>query len=150
MKVLLSIKPEFAKKIFDGTKKFEFRKMIFKNKNIDKIFVYVSSPVQRIIGEFDIESILKDSVNRIWEQTNYASGITEDIYRLYFTNKEIAYAIKIGNTFKYEHPKKLSEFNINFAPQSFVYITSKDSGRFLPRKGKINVAIRPSHPPRKK
>ena len=31
MKVVLSIKPEFANKIFDGTKKFEFRKSIFKN-----------------------------------------------------------------------------------------------------------------------
>ena len=32
MKVLLSIKPEFAEKIFNGTKKYEFRKSIFKNK----------------------------------------------------------------------------------------------------------------------
>ena len=31
MKVVLSIKPQFANKIFDGTKKFEFRKAIFKN-----------------------------------------------------------------------------------------------------------------------
>ena len=29
MKVVLSIKPQFANKIFDGTKKFEFRKAIF-------------------------------------------------------------------------------------------------------------------------
>lgn len=32
MKVLLSIKPEFANKIFEGTKRFEFRKSIFKKK----------------------------------------------------------------------------------------------------------------------
>jgi hypothetical protein len=37
MKVVLSIKPEFANKIFDGTKKFEFRKSIFKNENIKLI-----------------------------------------------------------------------------------------------------------------
>ncbi|EHL88131.1 hypothetical protein HMPREF1019_01868 [Campylobacter sp. 10_1_50] len=30
MTALLSIKPEFAEAIFDGTKKFEFRKVKFK------------------------------------------------------------------------------------------------------------------------
>ena len=34
MKVVISIKPEFANKIFDGTKKFEFRKSIFKNEDV--------------------------------------------------------------------------------------------------------------------
>ena len=33
MKILLSIKPEYAHKIFSGEKKFEYRKIIFK-KNI--------------------------------------------------------------------------------------------------------------------
>ena len=30
MKILLSIKPEFAEKIFSGSKKYEFRRRIFK------------------------------------------------------------------------------------------------------------------------
>lgn len=34
MKVLLSIKPKYANAIFAGTKKFEFRRSIFKNLNI--------------------------------------------------------------------------------------------------------------------
>ena len=53
-KVLLSIKPEFADKIFNGTKKYEFRRSIFKE-NIKIIVVYVSYPVQEIVGEFEIE-----------------------------------------------------------------------------------------------
>ena len=59
MKVVLSIKPEFANKIFDGTKKYEFRKAIFKNDKIKTIIVYASSPVQQVIGEFEIEKIIK-------------------------------------------------------------------------------------------
>ena len=58
MKVVLSIKPEFAFKIFDGTKKFEFRKAIFKNHKIKTVIVYASSPVQQVIGEFEIEKII--------------------------------------------------------------------------------------------
>lgn len=35
MKVLLSIKPEYVEKILDGTKKFEFRKGIFKTQMLN-------------------------------------------------------------------------------------------------------------------
>lgn len=47
MKILLSIKPEFADKIFEGTKQFEFRKSIFKDKTVRKVVVYASSPIQK-------------------------------------------------------------------------------------------------------
>ena len=66
MKVLLSIKPKFAEKIFDGTKKFEFRKSIFKNDKVRKVVVYASFPVQKVIGEFTIADILNDDVAAIW------------------------------------------------------------------------------------
>ena len=122
MKVLLSIKPEFAEKIFNGTKKYEFRKSIFKNKNVDTIVVYVSSPLQSVIGEFKIAGILNDDVDRIWEQTHDGSGITERFYRMYFARKTNAYAIKIGHVTRYKHRKRLSDYNVNFAPQSYVYL----------------------------
>jgi predicted transcriptional regulator len=57
MKVLLSVKPEFANKIFSGVKKYEYRRAIFKN-NVNRVIVYASSPVQKLIGEFEIESII--------------------------------------------------------------------------------------------
>lgn len=70
MKVLLSIKPEFADKIFNGTKKYEFRKNIFKNKDVDTVVVYASSPWKYIIGEFKIDAILCGNVDSIWKQTH--------------------------------------------------------------------------------
>lgn len=122
MKVLLSIKPEFAEKIFNGTKKYEFRKSIFKNKDVDTVVVYVSSPLQYVIGEFKIAGILNDDVDRIWEKTHDASGITERFYRMYFAHKTNAYAIKIGHVTRYKQRKRLSDYNVSFAPQSFVYL----------------------------
>ena len=75
MRVLLSIKPEFAKLIFDGTKKFEFRKTIFKNKNIKTIVVYASSPLQKVIGEFEIEDTINEDLDLLWEKTKEHAGI---------------------------------------------------------------------------
>lgn len=122
MKVLLSIKPEFVEKIFNGTKKYEFRKSIFKNKDVDTVVVYASSPCKCIIGEFKIEAILCDNVDKIWKQTQDFSGISEKFYRIYFAHKTSAYAIKIGRVTKFKTPKQLSDYHINHAPQSFVYL----------------------------
>lgn len=120
--VLLSIKPEFAEKIFDGTKKFEFRKSIFKDTAVHKVIVYASSPVQKVIGEFAIADILNDDVETIWNKTALYSGISRDFYLSYFSNKEKAYAIKIGKTKRYRQTRDLSDYNLSFAPQSFAYI----------------------------
>jgi predicted transcriptional regulator len=121
MKVVLSIKPEFAFKIFDGTKRFEFRKAIFKNPLVKQVIVYASSPVQRVIGEFEIEEILKYEKKQLWEITKQESGITEDFFFQYFKEKENGYAIRIKNTITYETPRYLKEYYNLYPPQSFAY-----------------------------
>ena len=85
MKIILSIKPEFAKKIFEGDKKFEFRRTIFKNKNVSKVIVYASSPISKVIGEFEIGDILFKDLTTLWDETKEFSGITEDYFYDYFT-----------------------------------------------------------------
>lgn len=125
MKVVLSIKPEFAFKIFDGTKKFEYRKSIFKNENIKSVIVYASSPVRQVIGEFEIDEVLNYDLSTLWDLTQEHSGISEEFYYDYFANKEQGFAIKIKKTRKYRKPKCLREdFNL-FPPQSFAYWTDK-------------------------
>jgi len=122
MKVLLSIKPEFAFKIFEGKKKFEFRKVIFKNPNVKTVVVYASSPVQRVIGEFEIDNILSSDPTEIWRLTKKYSGISEDFFNEYFADREIAHAIKIKNTKKYKQPLHLKDnFNV-VPPQSYLYL----------------------------
>ncbi len=125
MKVVLSIKPEFAFKIFDGSKKYEFRKSIFKNDKVKSIIVYASSPVQQVIGEFEIEEVLNYDLETLWDLTQEYSGITEDFYYKYFANKHEGFAIKIKNTIKYKNPKSLKvDFNL-LPPQSFAYLIEK-------------------------
>lgn len=121
MKVVLSIKPEFANKIFDGTKKFEFRKAIFKNEKIKTVIVYSSSPVQQVIGEFEIERIINHDIDTLWGLTHQESGITEDYFYKYFADRLEGFAIQIKKTKKYRKPKCLwTDFNL-FPPQSFAY-----------------------------
>lgn len=120
MKVVLSIKPEFANKIFDGTKKFEFRKAIFKNENVKTVLVYSSSPVQKVIGEFQIGEIIKHDLETLWQITKEFSGITEKYFYEYFHGKKYGFAIQIKDKAKFESPKSLKDYNM-LPPQSFAY-----------------------------
>ncbi|WP_075603128.1 hypothetical protein [Saccharicrinis aurantiacus] len=122
MKVLLSIKPEYAYKIFDGSKKYEFRRTLFKNTNVKTIVVYASSPVQKVIGEFEIDSILNEGLDSLWQKTKDFSGISRGFFFDYFSNKENGYAIKIKKTKMYKEALCIKEdFNAK-PPQSFMYL----------------------------
>ncbi|SEM04916.1 ASCH domain-containing protein [Paenibacillus sp. OK003] len=122
MKVLLSIKPEFVEKIFSEEKRYEYRKIIFKQK-VDSVVIYSTMPEGRIVGEFSIDKILSDDPDSIWDITNRYSGITHNFFKKYFNNKENAYAIKIGEIERYEEPINPKDFDFPFtAPQSFFYV----------------------------
>jgi predicted transcriptional regulator len=124
MKVLLSIKPEFAELIFEGKKKFEFRRTIFKKDNVKTIVVYASSPIQKVIGEFEIEDILNEQLSYLWKKTKKHAGIQEEYFYQYFGDKSNGYAIKIKNAMRYKKPLSLKDnFNV-FPPQSFLYLNN--------------------------
>ena len=122
MKILLSIKPEFANKIFDGTKKFEFRRSIFKNQAVNTVVVYASAPVSKVIGEFEIETVIKKGLNELWNQTKDYSGISKSYYDVYFTGKEEGNAIKVKNPTLYKKALNLKEEFGMVPPQSFAYL----------------------------
>ena len=69
MRVLLSIKPEYAEKILSGEKRYEFRRALFKNPEIKKVVIYATSPIKKVIGEFDIECILTLELEDLWRKT---------------------------------------------------------------------------------
>jgi predicted transcriptional regulator len=122
MSVLLSIKPKYANLIFSGEKHYEFRRSIFKTRPVKKVIVYASSPISKIIGEFEIDDILSLNLVDLWNETMKYAGIDKSFYDNYFDGKESGYAIKVKNYKKYKKHKELQDFNIKQAPQSFAYI----------------------------
>ena len=122
VKVLLSIKPKYANAIFAGTKKYEFRRSIFKNPNIKTIIVYASSPVQKVIGEFEIETILKEDIKTLWNLAKNDLWSEKESFFEYYKGKETGFVIKIKEPKKYEiHLDIKKDFN-KTPPQSFVCI----------------------------
>lgn len=123
-KILMSIKPEYVDKIFSGSKKYEYRKRMCKEK-IDTIIVYSSSPIQKVVGELKIKQVLYDKKNVIWNKTNKYGGITKIKYDNYYENCGYVVAYEIEKAILYDKQKDLKDFNVRTAPQSYVYITNK-------------------------
>ncbi|AFH95909.1 ASCH domain-containing protein [Providencia stuartii] len=124
MKVLLSIKPEFAELILSGEKKFEFRKVLFKNQDVKVVVIYASHPVGRIIGEFEIDEIISSSPIDVWKKTEKFAGISKTFFEKYFHEKVTAFAIKVKNPKRYKDPMLISDLlpGTKMPPQSFRYI----------------------------
>lgn len=123
MNVLISIKPKYVDQITNGFKKIEYRKIIFKNSTINKIYVYSSFPVKKIIGYFIYEGFICDSPELLWSLTKKNSGITKEIFFDYFKNKSKAYGIFINSFHKFIDSIDPYVVDRKFkAPQSFMYI----------------------------
>lgn len=124
MKVLLSIKPQFVEEIIKGNKLYEFRKAIYKRTDVKTIVVYASSPVCRVVGEIEVDHILCENPEQIWQMTHDKAGITREFFDEYFSNRERAYAIGIKRFSPYAQPERLAEaFPGKVPPQSFCYLS---------------------------
>lgn len=124
MKVILSIKPEFAEKILSGEKRFEFRKARFNSECISSVLLYATKPVGRVVGEFEVEGVHVDSPSRIWRKTRRYAGIDKVYFDSYFRAKSTAVAICVGKVNRFDTPRALSDYGENIsAPQSFRYLT---------------------------
>lgn len=122
MDALISIKPKYVKEIINQTKFFEYRKKAFL-KNINRVYIYSSSPQKEIIGFFPYQGFLEGTPAFVWNQTKDFSGITETEFFKYFIGKEKAFAIIISELYIFDKPIN-PWINSNFIPpQSYRYIS---------------------------
>lgn len=123
-KVLISIKPEYVYKIMNGTKKYEYRRMLAQ-KGVSSLIIYSTWPVMEIVGEVEVIEIIEMAPSSLWEKTKKDAGISRWKYREYFKGRKSAYAYVLGMVKKYKQNKKLIDIGIQKAPQSFVYLTQE-------------------------
>lgn len=119
--MLLSIKPEYAQRIIDGTKEFEFRTRQCRE-DITKIIFYSTAPESKVVGEAEIDEVISGAPSAVWELTKHAAGIPRSFFRSYYKGRPVAVAYKLKNVIAYDEPKVLEDYGIMHIPQSFVYL----------------------------
>ena len=127
VKLLLSVHPEHAMKIFNGTKKVELRRTCPSITMGDIVLVYVTSPIKYLFGTFSIKNVVTDSLEQLWTKVQFDAGISRKEFELYYTGTLKGVGLFIDEVWSFPEPISLSylkkiwpEFR---PPRSFQYLT---------------------------
>ena len=117
--LLMSIKTKYAKEIFNGTKKYEFRRKSIGLKNInEKIYIYSSKEEKAIVGYIIVDEILEGDLDYISKKTKCVKSST----KAYFEGLDKCYALHIKEYHKID-PIKLENIKDKCViPQFYRYI----------------------------
>lgn len=125
--LFISIKPEFADKIIDGTKTVELRKNKPNAKAGDFVIIYSTVPVKSVIGFGKIKGIIDDSPTFIWDNYSKYLGIDKERFDTYYQNTNRAVGIEISSVCKLTEKINLDsirKFMPRFSPpQSYRYLS---------------------------
>jgi len=136
MNVILSIKPKYVQSILSGVKRYEFRKSIFSEKYVKEAYIYVTAPTKRIVGQFEIGGIIRDSPECLWDRLGPLSGMNEAEFFGYFQETRIGSAIEIKHVEIFDPQYDPKELIPGFKPpQSFCYLKYSLITEYLETKG---------------
>ena len=127
--LLLSIRPEYANKIFNRTKTVELRRIRPRllNKG-DRVVVYVSSPEQAVVGSFKVDNIVEKPVTELWEEVEKLAGISHEDFYDYYYGARLGVGIFLKDIHRFSQPVELHRLRNKLPnlrpPQSFRYLTA--------------------------
>ncbi len=134
--LLLSIKPEYAKQIFETqTKTIELRRVRTRLKEGDIVVVYVSSPEKVFVGSFDVERIIeikasRQELKKFWDEYKDNVGISHQEFYSYYQGASIVVGILIKKIKPFEKPVKLERLSKKLSnlrpPQSYRYLNNRE------------------------
>ncbi|HYW22088.1 MAG TPA: ASCH domain-containing protein [Nodularia sp. (in: cyanobacteria)] len=135
--LLLSIKPEYAAKIFTGQKTVELRRVRTRLNTGDLVLVYVSSPQKALVGTFEVESIqeteiteLPKDLNKFWKQIKNYAGISPKEFQTYYQGATVVVGIFFTNVKIFEVPIHLDQLRQKIPqlkpPQSYRYVNENE------------------------
>ena len=119
--IMLSIKPQFSKLIFDGSKTFELRKH-HPSRHVDKIIFYETRPTSLVVGEADCSfhdpCVLFVDLHDFSER----ACVSPDFIISYYGNRLSYPYYSLSNPRLYSSPIPLSDFFIKNPPLSLIYL----------------------------
>lgn len=129
MDLLISVRSQYARKIADGEKTWEFRKRPCREE-VENVVVYSTKPDSAIVAIAPLKEVKILTVRGMWNQ-NKAKGnpgcISHDDFQWYYARepeKSLVVALVLGDAEKLHIPlAQILEVKPNFhPPQSYVYL----------------------------
>ena len=133
--LLMSIRPEFARRIFEGKKKVELRRTRPQVHCGDQVLVYVSSPVKALMGYFEVQHVIGGEPRWLWTEVRRGAGVTADQFHAYYAGASLAVAIFLAKAKRFNRPLTLDALRQHLGrfapPQSYYYLASETAERIM-------------------
>jgi len=125
--IVISIRPEFATKIYNGTKKFELRKSTPKIEVGTLCWIYETKPVGLITGCFRYAGTERCTPKELWFFYNEYLGIDKERFLQYYKDCKFAHAWRIRKPKYLNRSLPISAFKLKQAPQSYCFVDTRPS-----------------------
>ena len=123
-KLVMSMHPEYADRVFSRSKQVEFRKKFSVKWRGCKAVVYGTKPLGALMGEVTMRNITCDTPANVWERFGAMGGCSQQDFATYVGSSPSVYAIELSDVTPYISPIGLAQVShlINEdlrPPQSF-------------------------------
>lgn len=125
--IVLAVKPQYADLILGGSKTVEFRR-VWAAQDVDRIAIYASAPVQRLVGIVKVANVVEAKPRTLW---NYCStrggGLSKAELSAYLDGKDTGFAVLLHDATRFDQsidPRKVIE--MFSPPQSFRYLANAE------------------------
>lgn len=123
--ILVSIKPAYADLILQGVKTIELRRRFPKAVATGtKIFIYSTTPTQKVVGYALISNILNLTLRELWDIAGKPSCVSYDYFQMYFRGLEKGFGIILEQPVTLEKQVSLRVLRENnyIPPQSYRFV----------------------------
>jgi predicted transcriptional regulator len=124
--LLLSVRPQFAESILEGSKTAEIRRQRPDVRPGTLVIIYATKPVGAIVGTARISGLSQGSPAEIWEQHQAHAGIAREDFDTYLDGAATAYALLLERVQRLVPLLTLEEMRAAASfqpPQSYRYVT---------------------------
>ncbi len=102
--LLLSVRPTFVRRILEGTKTVELRRIRPHVVPGQHVLIYSSAPTMALLASAVVERLAAASPDSLWSQVAGLAGVSRAEYDAYFRDAERAVAIWLGGVAAFDRP----------------------------------------------
>ncbi|PSN14472.1 hypothetical protein C7293_11400 [filamentous cyanobacterium CCT1] len=132
---LLSIQHEYSNMIFEGVKQVELRRVRPRSLGSgDLIIVYATSPQKEVVGIVEVDQVIENTPDQLWEMVKDKAGISHQDFLNYFLDSSIGFGIFIKKFHRFKQPLSLTNLKERWKnfhpPQCYKYLSDYELSLF--------------------
>ncbi len=141
--LFLSVHPEFADKIFNGSKKVELRRIRPRLVRNDIVLIYVTSPISALSGAVIVEEVISETPSNLWNIIKLDAGVTWEKFNQYYNGSTIGFAILFKSMYRFPNSiglQRLRKVLPSFMPpQGYLYLKKYEDSLNIIKKMDFNI-----------